>query len=53
MVEDAMESIRCDSDDLSVDMPDIVEATSYVVEQLYRYNLISQNYYRLDQQYMV
>ncbi|CAD7945480.1 unnamed protein product [Amoebophrya sp. A120] len=53
LVEDSLESIRCDSDELIVDQPDIEEATSYVVDQMFRYGLISGEYYRLDQQYMV
>ncbi|CAD7962899.1 unnamed protein product [Amoebophrya sp. A25] len=52
-VEDAVESIRLETDDLLPDIPDLGEATSYVVDQASRYGLVSENYLRQDQQYLV
>jgi hypothetical protein len=52
-IEDAVETIRADVDDLLIDMPDIAEATSYVVDQAYRYQLVSEDFMRMDQHYLV
>lgn len=52
-IEYAVESLRADSDEIAVDIPDISEALTYLVGQAHRYGLLSDEYVRLDQQFQV
>lgn len=52
-VEDAVEALRCDTDDLVLDYPNIEGELSGIVERMEYRGLVSKEYRRMDAQYMV
>lgn len=52
-VEDAVEALRCDTDDLALDYPNVETQLSDIVERMEYRGLVSKEYRRMDAQYLV